>query len=148
MVTGLSKRFPPSPDYNEPVPTSASGFRNDPVLETDVIFALPQLQLKLVTEHVQAVSEPSAPDAKPPPVVCSFLAEVLHPVCITVDVEAIEFVREVILGYINEFKKGAPNAIHPCTVLWALTRTHCFGSITRLPRGCSSNSACRKSRAL
>jgi hypothetical protein len=55
---------------------------------------------------VQAVSEPSAPDAKAPPVVCSFLAEVLHPVCITVDVEAIEFVREVILGYMNEFKKG------------------------------------------
>ena len=104
---GLSKRFPPSPDYEEPVPTSASGFRTDPSLETEVIFALPQLQLKLVTEHVQAVSEPSAPDTKRPPVLCSFLAEVLHPVCITVDVEAIEFVREVILGYINEFKKGA-----------------------------------------
>lgn len=109
----LSKRFPPNPDINEQMRTSASGY---PSLDTDVIFGLPQLQLKLVTEHVQAVNEPSAPDAKPPRVVCSFLTEVHHPVCITVNVEAIEFVREVILGYINEFKKGSPFTFY-CLVL-------------------------------
>ncbi|XP_076826116.1 bridge-like lipid transfer protein family member 1 isoform X2 [Clavelina lepadiformis] len=83
--------------------------------ETDIIFALPKLQLDFKTEHMQGPNEPDPNDCENRPVVeCSFVTEFTDHICVTMDVELIMCLHDLISSYLKE-------------------KQHALSSRTRLP---------------
>jgi len=71
--------------------------------ETDIIFALPKLQLDFKTEHMQGSDEPDPEDTDNRPVVeCSFVTEFTDHICVTMDVELIMFLHDLVSSYLKE----------------------------------------------
>nr|XP_026696686.1 transmembrane protein KIAA1109 [Ciona intestinalis] len=72
--------------------------------DTDIIFALPKLQLDFKSEHMQGPNEPStsAETENKPIVECSFVTEFTDHICVTMDVELIMFLHDLVSSYLKE----------------------------------------------
>uniref|UniRef100_H2YW77 Bridge-like lipid transfer protein family member 1 C-terminal domain-containing protein n=1 Tax=Ciona savignyi TaxID=51511 RepID=H2YW77_CIOSA len=71
--------------------------------ETDIIFALPKLQLDFKSEHMQGPNEPAPSESENKPTVeCSFVTEFTDHICVTMDVELIMFLHDLISSYLKE----------------------------------------------
>lgn len=69
--------------------------------DTEVIFALPSLQMHLKTEHLQGENEPAEDDPKPV-VQCSFVTEFEDHIFVAMDAEAILFLHDLVTNYVKE----------------------------------------------
>ncbi|KAH3829895.1 hypothetical protein DPMN_103126 [Dreissena polymorpha] len=79
--------------------------------ESEVIFALPSLQLQLRTKHHQAEMEPVEDDPKPV-VECSFVTEFEDHIYVAMDAEILLFLHDLVMSYIKEKdKSGARGSI-------------------------------------
>ncbi|KAL5011394.1 hypothetical protein ScPMuIL_009945, partial [Solemya velum] len=79
--------------------------------DTEMIFALPSLQLQLKTFHLQGESEPSLED--PHPVVeCSFVTEFEDHIFVAMDAEAILFLHDLVSSYIKEKERAGTRSSH------------------------------------
>nr|XP_039251251.1 transmembrane protein KIAA1109-like isoform X2 [Styela clava] len=78
--------------------------------EADIIFALPKVQLDFKTEHMQGPTEPDPQDTESKPVVdCSFVTEFTDHICVTMDVELILFLHDLISSYLKEKQQALSN---------------------------------------
>ncbi|XP_052791422.1 bridge-like lipid transfer protein family member 1 isoform X3 [Mya arenaria] len=80
--------------------------------DSEVIFALPSLQLQLRTKHHQADTEPIEADPKPV-VECSFVTEFEDHIYVAMDAEVLLFLHDLVMSYIREKDKvstGRPSS--------------------------------------
>uniref|UniRef100_H2YW79 Bridge-like lipid transfer protein family member 1 C-terminal domain-containing protein n=1 Tax=Ciona savignyi TaxID=51511 RepID=H2YW79_CIOSA len=91
--------------------------------ETDIIFALPKLQLDFKSEHMQGPNEPAPSESENKPTVeCSFVTEFTDHICVTMDVELIMFLHDLISSYLK-----VSNICPVYFVFLKINRTICIG---------------------
>ncbi|XP_064637366.1 bridge-like lipid transfer protein family member 1 isoform X3 [Lineus longissimus] len=78
--------------------------------DTEVIFAIPLLQMDLKTEHLQEESEPDLAGEKPV-VECSFVTEFANHIFVSMDAEAILFIHDLVTAYLKEKEKGVRHSV-------------------------------------
>ncbi|KAI1887314.1 hypothetical protein AGOR_G00189030 [Albula goreensis] len=86
-----------------------SGFRGSSSYnhETEIIFALPRMQLDFKSIHVQEPEEPSLTDSSnKPKVECSVVTEFTDHICVTMDAELIMFLHDLVSAYLKEKEKA------------------------------------------
>ena len=93
-----------------PTERKASRKTQDYSHDTEIIFILPNLQMHLKTEHLQAENEPTADEPKPR-VECSFVTEFEDHIFVAMDAEVILFLHDLVTSYLREKDKGTDSAI-------------------------------------
>ncbi|XP_053399583.1 bridge-like lipid transfer protein family member 1 isoform X2 [Mercenaria mercenaria] len=78
--------------------------------DSEMIFALPSLQLQLRTTHQQAEQEPVDDDPKPV-VECSFVTEFEDHIYVAMDAEVFLFLHDLVMAYIQEKDKGTRTSV-------------------------------------
>ncbi|XP_014676731.1 PREDICTED: uncharacterized protein KIAA1109-like [Priapulus caudatus] len=76
---------------------------------TEMIFALPVMQMHLKSEHLQTESEPNLTLQKPL-VECSFVTEFEDHILVAVDAESIFFLHDLVTSYIKEKERDVGGA--------------------------------------
>lgn len=73
--------------------------------ESEMVCALPSMQLKLITKHHQTEQVPLEKDPKPI-VECSFVTEFEDHIYVAMDAEVLLFIHDLVMSYIKEKDKG------------------------------------------